>query len=476
MHLPRIRYGRIGRTVWRYLPWMLLLVVATVIGEMMQPNPAPRITPFGSSAFLGLLILYGVYAVQHWSGGNRWTAILMLVGPPVLYAFAATLFTDATDAVVRLTALFLFGAVGAGVLCATATWVLRRVRQRSGRRHYRDSFPSGSIAFVALVVLSGIALGSPTPSYVDENLTTIVGSMPTFAPTAGGGESSQPPVVTAVTARTIAPITVTVIPDAATSIQRRTSAPEQEVGADLVSHPVTRNLPFVVRGNRKALSITLYGGVDRYLDSHQPAFWGDYGPYYRECIGESTQAPTIRSLAGSLGSQGTSNDDARAAISLVQNIPYDYSKLYSPSTDTRMPYQVLHDNVGVCGEKSLLMAALLKDLGYGVALLKFGPENHMAVGVRCPAQYAYRGTGYAFIEAANPEIPTFADGNYVGVGRLTSTPEVIPIAEGNAFTTIGEEAADANEFRSIMAMGKTLDPYHYSRWQALVAKYGIQVQ
>jgi len=401
---------------------------------------------------------------------------VMLVGPFVVYAFAATLFTDSTDIVTRLAILFLIGAIVAGIVCVIGTRVVQQVRQRADHRHYRDSFPSGSIAFVALVVLSGVALGSATPSYVDENFSTIIGSLPTFAPTEQGGVGYQPPVVTAVSVQTVAPISVTVRSTTATGIQRWTSATQQEAGADLASQPVTRSLPFTVKGNRKALSITLYGGVDRYLDIHPPTFWGDYGTYYREFVGESTQAPTIRSLAGSLHSQGGANDDARAAISLVQTIPYDYSKLYSISTSTRLPYQVLYDNTGVCGEKSLLLAALLKDLGYGVALFKFGPENHMAVGIRCPSQYAYRGTGYAFIESTAPGIPTYADGTYVGGVKLTSTPEVIPVAEGNAFSSIGEEAADANEFRSIQAMGKTLDTYHYSRWQALVAKYGIQVQ
>lgn len=474
---PRIRYRRIARTAWRYLPWVLLVVVAaSVMSEAMQPNPIPWIAPIGSAAFLGLLVLYGIYAVRHWSEGNRWTAILMLVGPPVVYAFAATVFTDSTDAIIQIAVVFLIGAVVAGIFCAIGAWILHYVQQRGGHRRYRDSFPSAAIAFIALIVLSGIALGSATPSHVDENLTTIIGSMPSFAPIAQGGEGSSPPVVTAAPARTVEQIPVTVRQTAVTGVQRRTPVTQPEVGADLTSGPVTRSLPFLVKGNRKAMSITLYGGVDRYLDNHKPTFWGDYGTYYRGFIAESAQAPTIESLAGSLRSQDSSNDDARAAISLVQTIPYDYSKLYSPSTDTRMPYQVLYDNTGVCGEKSLLLAALLNELGYGVALLKFGPENHMAVGIRCPAQYAYKGTGYAFIEAANPGIPTFADGNYDGVGRLASMPEVIPIAEGNAFSTIGEEAADANEFRSITAIGTTLDPYHYSRWQALVAKYGIQVR
>ena len=161
---PRIRYRRIARTVWRYLPWVLLVVVAaSVMSEAMQPNPIPWIAPIGSAAFLGLLVLYGIYAVRHWSEGNRWTAILMLVGPPVVYAFAATVFTDSTDAIIQIAVVFLIGAVVAGIFCATGAWILHYVQQRGGHRRYRDSFPSAAIAFIALIVLSGSPSGRPRP-------------------------------------------------------------------------------------------------------------------------------------------------------------------------------------------------------------------------------------------------------------------------------------------------------------------------
>jgi len=37
---------------------------------------------------------------------------------------------------------------------------------------------------------------------------------------------------------------------------------------------------------------------------------------------------------------------------------------------------VLYEDKGVCGEKSLLLAYLLRELGYGVVLFEFKPENH----------------------------------------------------------------------------------------------------
>lgn len=78
------------------------------------------------------------------------------------------------------------------------------------------------------------------------------------------------------------------------------------------------------------------------------------------------------------------DDQARIAISLVQNIPYDYSKLGTVSTNVRYPYEVLYENTGICEEKSLLLTYLLRELGYGIVLFEFKQENHMAVGIKSP--------------------------------------------------------------------------------------------
>ncbi len=76
------------------------------------------------------------------------------------------------------------------------------------------------------------------------------------------------------------------------------------------------------------------------------------------------------------------DDQAGIAISLVQKIPYDYEKMYRcgwtcqgrtfvSGIPPRYPYQVLYDGRGVCGEKSSLLALLLKEFGFGVVLLEF---------------------------------------------------------------------------------------------------------
>ena len=106
------------------------------------------------------------------------------------------------------------------------------------------------------------------------------------------------------------------------------------------------------------------------------------------------------------------DDQARIAISLVQQIPYDWQTF---GLENRYPYEVIYDNTGVCEEKSRLLAFLLRDLGFDVVLFSFESENHMAVGIMCPVQYSYKNTGYCFVETTEPTMITYSQGEYVGV-------------------------------------------------------------
>jgi hypothetical protein len=96
------------------------------------------------------------------------------------------------------------------------------------------------------------------------------------------------------------------------------------------------------------------------------------------------------------------------AVAFVQSIPYDedYSGFHS-----RYPYEVLYEKKGICLGKSFLATLLIKELGYGTALLvysdKFSPirEGHMAVGIKCPeakSSYISKGSFYCYTETTQP--------------------------------------------------------------------------
>lgn len=247
-----------------------------------------------------------------------------------------------------------------------------------------------------------------------------------------------------------------------------------------------QSFKYTLQGKPGTIDIKLYYGVyDKILS--QPSFFectrymGDSSPCTTEeirqsnlkFINDSTSKKYLDELVSSIKMKTSNTDDqARIAINLVQQIPYDTSRLYSKSTATRSPYEVLYDNKGDCDEKSRLLAYLLRGLGYGVVLFDFSSESHMAVGIKSPLEYSYKNSGYAFIESTQPSIPTDALGDYVGTGKLTSTPKIIQISEGNLFSSVSEEYYDAALFNQF-GDDTTLAPKKYREWEILMWKYGM---
>lgn len=243
----------------------------------------------------------------------------------------------------------------------------------------------------------------------------------------------------------------------------------RETGVD------ARELAYTVRGHAGTVPVTLYRGVYDAMPDRVVGYVGDdEGGRYRRVIEEPSGRPYIRDLAATIAAMTDEPDDrARIAVSLVQHLDYDDARAAEPYYGVRYPYETLYLERGVCSDKSVLLAALLGELGFGVALFQFDAENHMAVGLLCPAGYDHRGTGYAFVESTAPSIMTDAEGDYIGARRLVSAPAVIPVAEGLVFASIGTEAKDAAEWTALRGMGPTLDPYHYGRWETFSRAYGI---
>jgi hypothetical protein len=97
----------------------------------------------------------------------------------------------------------------------------------------------------------------------------------------------------------------------------------------------------------------------------------------------------------------------------------------------------------------------------------------MAVGIKSPDKYSYANSGYAFIETTTPSIPTDSHEKYIGAGKLTSTPQIFPINDGDSFLSISEEYQDAITLNKLENTGGLLTPEQYIDWHALVGKYGL---
>lgn len=147
------------------------------------------------------------------------------------------------------------------------------------------------------------------------------------------------------------------------------------------------------------------------------------------------QAPVIAAVSDQLRAAakgaGLGRDRyAEFIAKYVQTMPYDFPKLAKADAKNRFPVETLVDGTGVCGDKSILMAALLAHEGYDVALLAFEAENHMAVGIKGPGEH-YRESGYLLIESTTPAYVGEIPENFVSGITLTSEALVIPIGTGD---------------------------------------------
>ncbi len=153
---------------------------------------------------------------------------------------------------------------------------------------------------------------------------------------------------------------------------------------------------YTLQGNQGFIPIKVYTGVNNYVTSLGPIYTGDD---YNAVISNEIQREYIMPMVNEINRSAKNPDDsARIAINLVQHIRYDANDLNEVQVNTsksgqlyigRYPYTILFQEWGgICGEKSFLLALLLKELGYNVALIQFNfgsdQPGHMAVGIKAP--------------------------------------------------------------------------------------------
>lgn len=192
-----------------------------------------------------------------------------------------------------------------------------------------------------------------------------------------------------------------------------------------LSQSVVKKFQWEYKGKKYSLEKTLYQSVYDYYKSKPkeysyldelPANWEE--EYYAMFLKSDPADLTMAELANQikeLGKKNSLSDDeiVELAIGFVQTIPYDDAKAANILQETGneemlYPYEVLWDQTGVCSDKSLLAYALLREMGYGVALFEFEQEKHMAAAVECPQNYSNYDSGYCFVE-------TTSTGNKIGI-------------------------------------------------------------
>ena len=255
------------------------------------------------------------------------------------------------------------------------------------------------------------------------------------------------------------------------------------------TNPKMIPIKYTLRGEEHAFNYTTYEGMVSYL-SDLPIYITSNGngntsraDFKLKNINQEDQRFLLMPLVVGIRNQARDKEDqARIAISLVQNIEWGKSNKTEIFRNTeipysRYPYEVLYDREGVCGEKSELLAFLLRELGYGVAFFYNQEENHEAIGVKCPVEESWKNSGYCFVETTGPAIITDTEIDYVGGLKLESEPQVLFISDGDSLSSDIYEYEDAEKLidirNSVNGDGFFFNPKKLVDFKRLENKYGL---
>jgi hypothetical protein len=236
-----------------------------------------------------------------------------------------------------------------------------------------------------------------------------------------------------------------------------------------MDNPVTKNFPFVLNGKESQVSSTVYPGLVACLANlkkHQD------DPGLTEAQAEDTEDKNVinnvsqnnylHELVQNIQNiTGDKNDQARIAINLVQGFPYE--KKDKSTYD--LPYVTLDQEKGICNETSKLILNLLKQMGFGTALLTFDKANHQAVGIKCDPQYSFENTGYCYVETTNRVIITDDT-------DLKEKPRVNVVSDEDTFDA-STDYEDAQKYIELDKK-KKLTEEEKAMYQDLQSKYGLE--
>lgn len=143
----------------------------------------------------------------------------------------------------------------------------------------------------------------------------------------------------------------------------------------------------------------------------------------------------IRSLVDVLcPSMSSEKDRIREAMLFVQSLRYETDEK-SKGTDeyVRFPLETLADGVGDCEDKSILLAALLSEMGADFIMLF--PPDHLALGILCDSvqnayPFKFEGKDYYYVETSTThwaigQIPEEYLSSPIEIAPCVRTPVVV---------------------------------------------------
>ena len=146
----------------------------------------------------------------------------------------------------------------------------------------------------------------------------------------------------------------------------------------------------------------------------------------------------LNSMIEGFKQQGEKNgysdyDNVMNVIAFVQSLPYTSDSVTTGYDEyPRYPIETLVDGGGDCEDSSILAAALLSEMGYGIILVS--PPGHMALGIKgsenlSGSYYEYNGSRYYYVETTSSgwgigKLPPEFSGTKASIYPMKSTPSV----------------------------------------------------
>ncbi len=256
------------------------------------------------------------------------------------------------------------------------------------------------------------------------------------------------------------------------------------------ANPKNISLRYVLRGEEKEIDFVVYEEMVDYIQGLSKFIYSNgedkpsRGDFKLKNINEKEQRELLLPLVTKIQNiEESKEDQMRIAVSIVQMISFGGSDEVVTIGNNHVnysqySYEVLYNGYGVCGEKSELLAFLLKEIGYGVVLFYYPVENHESLGIKCPIKYSLDNTGYCFIETTKPSIITNNQNEYIGARKLSSEPEVILISEGGSLGNDLYEYKDAQDWIKINEIIKEKGKISWIqnfKFEKLKKKYSLSV-
>jgi len=126
-----------------------------------------------------------------------------------------------------------------------------------------------------------------------------------------------------------------------------------------------------------------------YHQYHPYFFFAEYAGMARD-PGDDAIVGEVVSYLDDLAAGRELNGKQRVelALAFVQSMTYSDDNVTTSSDEyPRYPVETLFEKEGDCEDTSILLAAVLTDMGYDVALLLFEELDHIGLGINYPLEY-----------------------------------------------------------------------------------------